>query len=74
MSTTPTRSQTANRLVFLLEWATSVVLAPPVPWGQGLALAPLLRPTENRLGLAPRSLDLCSTTPLTLLVVVEVAQ
>lgn len=73
MSTTPTRSQTANRLAFLLEWATSVDLTLPVPWARGRALVSLRR--VGRLsGYGSRCLERLLTAYFTFVMVGEVAQ
>ena len=72
MSTTPTRLQTANRLVFLLRWATSVDPALPVPWARGRALA-WLRRVGRLSGSGLRPLERLLTAYLTFVMVGEVA-
>ena len=75
MSTTPTRSQTPNRIVFLLEWATSNALALPVPWDGARTLAPFaLRRVERLSGSGSRRLKRLLATQLTFVMLGGVAQ
>ena len=73
MSTTPTRLQAANRLVFLLRWATSVDPALPVSWARGRALA-WLRRVGRLSGSGLRPLERLLTAYLTFVMAGEVAQ